>query len=647
MKVLNKKSASLAMAAVFAAGGMGVAKIIAGGLVSASAQARSGYAFSADAEIGTGESNKATVSVSSSRPAVLAMSGVPAGQYYFVLKTENGRDDYPGITVQVDDYYAFLTYNSYADAYIAIVETNGNSIINLTTYSYEAQTADVWLDELFIGESTQYAVYGLKVGGGFSGRVRIADVAAMEYFVRLQPYDRYGEDIKFYFGLDGGNPSEMIYDENSDGYAVNASIGGSSEYLTVTSTSGEAVTVDLILDASVIVDTPLPANSPAEFAQYETRSFVYRAEQTGYYTINHISAPAAAEFGITLKTNPNLSQSVSVYGENFPMYLVGNTNYYFDITYIGIAGESYENMPATVKATFSVNRWENPAANVDKNMYVPVTSESDSKTVPIKINCPAGSELQVSLYNVPFGAEHISLHYANDVITLASATGFATRMVVQSGADSFYFTADYEGEFVADLLISYVPVSYDGEMKLGKGTEVTLRAHESRLYYVTDIPAGEYKITTAGGNGKISAADEYGGTIIAAGEGLGYVDFAPSEPSGTLYFSFSNESDENITFAALVTAMPSEEIFLGEAKQITLAANESAQYRVNIEEGDYTITLSDADPSAVRIYFDEEEFIFSGLPSYDFSVSGGEHIITVNNKSGGELTFTVILTVYI
>ena len=641
MKVLNKKFASLAVAAVMTAGGIGIANFVASNHATASAD--TGIVSIADTgSIGMGETNKATVSVSSTNPATLTVKDVKAGQYYLMLKVPNGGLDYwLSISAQVGDDYAYPSYNSYADAYIALVTVSDGTEIVLTSYSDEAETVDVYLGEVFIGASTDNSVYGLRIAEGTSRTMQLADVAAGNYIVRVQTYDLLDKDAKFYAQLNGA-AVELKYDDNMFGYVANVEIGAATKSLTVSTTNGDFISVDVYLNAVVTINTPLPMKDAATFTQYEAQSFVYKADKTGYFTISANSTTENAEFSYELKTNPNNLVSSIIPDSNFPMYFVEGQNYYFTITYSGLT-DTWD-APATVDATFSLNKWQTPTVALNEMVYAPITV--DGKTEAVNITGEVGTTYIIGFTNAPFDVEHIYIHYAGEIITVDGMNGFNGEITIEKDYDTIYFTTDYNAEFVAGVTLSYVPVDYDDEIKLNAAKEITLRAHETLQYFVYNLPEGAYEVTLTDGNGNVTVTDVYDNTLINRGANKGFFTVETyGEETGTGYLYFTNDSDSAITFSVTVTK--GETIALGEATDISLTAAENSKtyYVTGLTAGAYRVVITANPGTFVSVTLNGEPFMGYFDNEKEFTIDIDEWLTTaVSLTFTGFGNFSVLVT---
>lgn len=650
MKVLNKKMASLAVAAVMAAGGIGIAKIVSSNHVMASAD--TGIVSVAETgAIGIGETNKATVNVSEGNPATLTLKNVTAGQYYLMAKVANvSPDDWVDLSAQIGGNYAYLTYNAYAGAYIALVTVEADSEIVLSTFMGN-YTVDVYLGGLFMGASTDNSIYGLKIANGMSRTVELENVKAGNYYINVQLDYGYNLDAgaKLYTQLDNGAKVELEYKSTMYGYTAQINIAGATT-LTISTDNGEVLVVNVSLYPEVTVNTQLPMTEAASFAQYEAKSFYYTADKTGYFTISAKSTPANAEFSYTLKTNPNDLVSTYIPDSDFPMYFVEGENYYFDITYTGIPyedGMSYEDIPTTATATFSFEEWNASAIVLNKVEYMPVTMNTDTKTVSAKVVGDVGTTYNIGLSNVPFEVHNIYIHYAGEVIAVDGTTDFSGQITIKAGYDTIYFTTDFEAEFVAGVALYYVPAVYDDVIELNKATSITLRAHETLMYYVFDIPAGAYEVTLTDNDGNVIVADAYDNTLIAKGANKGFFTVETyGDPTGTAYLYFTNDGDSAITFYVTVTKGAS--IVLGEETEITLSASESKTYYITgLTAGRYYVTLiTDDGEVEVEVKWGETIVIEAGDEKGSFLISIDEWLtttvaLTFTNDGEDAATFSV------
>ena len=458
--------------------------------------------------------------------------------------------------------------------------------------------------------------------------MQLADVAAGNYIVRLQTYDALERGVKFYAQLNNGAAVELTYDKNMYGYVAQVEVGAATKSLTISTTNGDFISVDVYLNAVVSVDTELPMTEATTFNLNEAQYFYYTAKQTGYFTISANSTYANAEFGIILKTNPNDIVSTTVLNSGFPMYFVAGNTYYFDIAYTGIA-DAWD-IPETINATFSLNYWQTPTIDINKMEYVPVTMNTDSKIVPVKIDGEVGATYCVGLSNVPFPVEWVYIHYAGEIIAVNGFSCFCGEITIKEGYDTIYFSTDWEYEFIAGVELCYVSTAYDDVIFLNQATEITLRAHETLLYYVYNLPEGAYEVTLTDNNGNVIVTDSFDNTVINRGVNKGFftIDLYDFEDSRTAFLYFTNDSNTEITF--YVTVTKGETIILGQAKDITLSAaeNNKTYYVTGLYAGAYRVVITANPGTYVSVYLNGESFMGYGVYEGEFTIDIDEWLTT-------------------
>lgn len=594
---------------------------------------------------GVGEENKTSVFVSDSVTVTLNFSFVPSNQYYLAFKAEENGGYLP-ISVLMDGYFLYPVYNTYSNAFLVPVNVREGSAAVLEGYSSEGISAEVYLCGLFVGESTQNAVYGLSVGNGDKPEIAVADLENGPYDVRLQLYGNAESGTKFYITPYGGNSAAMYFDAEFDCYAAEIAVTDAVRSFIISGTGGESVLADVFLVPSVKVNTPLPVTSPETFVQYEMRCFVYRTSEEGYYTLSYVADPANAEFSLAYKYRAGSSAGTSIPGGDYPIYIEAAVNYYFDVTYTGIAGGSFENMPRTVEAVFIVSEWKDPTIELYQNVYVPVTSSRDAKTAPVNIEGDDGTQYSLVFYEVPVGAERIFVLYAGKTQILDTGTDFACTITVESGYGQILFTSDY-GEFVSCVFLSYVPADYDDELSTDKLTAITLRRRETLGYYLYGLLPGEYKITLVNCNGNVSVSDGGGNTLIGRGSTSGVFTVKPEESSFTAVLYFANEGNTKVSFNALVMVTPVKTIETGKEVSLTLQSGGESNFELNQGINIYTISLTFGEDALIAVYLDGGQLLAAGADYGEFFLTTeGSHIITFKNVSSRQASFTATISYY-
>lgn len=550
------------------------------------------------AKIGMGADKAVTVEVSNNTTAQVSVDGVTAGQYYVaadlksVSPTPNlgeGEELYVNIMATVDtdeDYTAYLSYNEYVKAYIGVVTvTEDSKTIEFSTYSWDVDytlVLGVYLEDLFLGESTYNTISGLQIAKDMSRTIELQNVAAQEYFVSANTYyhgyvdEADKEDYKLYLQVDSAAPVELVFNANMYGaYTANVKIPAGAKTITLSTDSKYVLDASLSMFEVVTVSNEIKMGQLKEFSMYETESFFYIAtEENGYYTIsvdvytvveNEDGEKVAGDlvddaiFSIVLKTNPNEYMGEDVEVNKYPMSLVKGEKYYFEIAYTGVEYEVDENgeaiipdAPMNVMAKFELKNWTKPTVSVNELVFVPVTLET-ANAIEVNIDGMEGTAYNVGLVNIPYYVTSVTAHYAGETYTLDMLNGFNAEIKFTAEHTTIYFTSTYK--FVANVGMTYTTPEYDDTIKLDVAHEITLRPGESLMFFVYDLPAGEYDITIAGGNGAISVADAYDNAVVVQGKLFGSFEVFVWEEGGTAtaYLYFTNHGTTTLTFNATVT----------------------------------------------------------------------------------------------
>lgn len=550
--------------------------------------------------IGMGYANAVTVEVSNETTAQVSVDNITAGQYYVAADLKSvsptpelgeGEELYVSIMAHVDtddEYFTtYLSYNEYLKSYIGVVTiTEESETIEFSTYSWDVDYTlelGVYLEDLFIGESTYNSISGLQIANGMSRTMELQNVAAQEYFISVGTFYHDEDGVpegergnyKLYLQVDNATPVELVLNNNMYGaYTGNVMIPAGAKTITLSTNSAYILEASLSMYEVATIDNEIKMGQLEEFSMYASESFFYVAtEDTGYYTIsfeaytvveNEDGEKVAGDpvdnaiFSIVLKTNPNEFSGEDIEVNKYPMYLVNGQKYYFEISYNGIEYEVDENgdiiitdAPMSVMAKFALKTWTKPTVSVYEMVFVPVTLETET-AVEVAIDGMAGTTYYVGLVNIPYYVMSVTAHYAGKTYTLDMLNGFNAEIEITADNATIYFTSEYK--FVANVGMIYLTPEYDDTIELGVAKTITLRPGESLLYFVYDLPAGDYIIGIEGGNESISVADAYDYTIVEQGNNAGIFEVYVWEEGGTAtaYLYFTNHGTTSTTFNVTV-----------------------------------------------------------------------------------------------
>lgn len=628
---------------------------------------------------GVGSSHSVNVEVSAENPPTLTTENVTVGQYYIVAAVDTPFyvDLYAEVTGET--YPAYLSYNSTVNAYMGTVTIDDpKDVITLSTYSSDTYAATVYLEDLFIGESTDYTVAGLRINSETSRKVNLMGISG-DYVVSVSVEDYPGlepsetPNPNFYVQFDGGDKQQLNSNPFMfDAYTETFEIADGTNSITVSTDYTGNVNVTLSLYQVIEVDTPLPTTTPANFNLYETYSFVYELPEDmpeGRYVMNYAASGAEnVEFSILMKVSPNDFSGTTVVNNTYPLYFAKGVKYYFDISYTGVAqvGDEPATPPSSITATFSFAPWTAPAVTLNETVYVPVTVAEDD-AVEVKVTGgEEGVHYNVGLSDVPYGVETIHVTYNGTTATINEDENNFTLEIVYAEGATISFYSEWTYEFAAGVTLEYATPEYDDAIELDEDKSITLMAGQTLTYYVQELINGDYTLTLTDEQGVITVSDIYDNTLIAAGETSGIFDVLLDYPNEYGYFGetsrtvplyFTNTSEQSVTFTAKVTrqfpTLPENA-----DTSITVKAGETYTYFVpDLTDGDYMVAL-DGVHSGITVFDYNDRFsplIADGASGGLFNVTlvpanpdlgfPGESSRTIGlvfvNNSGTDRTFTV------
>lgn len=172
-------------------------------------------------------------------------------------------------------------------------------------------------------------------------------------------------------------------------------------------------------------------------------------------------------------------------------------------------------------------------------------------------------------------------------------------------------------------------------MNVGEEKTITLAADSSNVYGI-NLERGLYTLTLSASENIEVQLDN---VVVVPENGIYRLNVAMS---GGHTLTFVNTGASEVSFTATVT--PENLLTLGEEKAITLGANGSEVYYINLETGYYRITLTFADGSRIQVLFNGREIISAGVPSEEFRVTlNGYNALTFVNEANVEVTFSVVV----
>lgn len=623
-------------------------------------------AFAAESDtgaIGIGSQNSANVTISDTNPATLTLEAVQPGQYYLVadVLTEVAWVDLYAEVTGVT-YPVYLSYNSALDAYIGLVTINSaGDTIEFGTYLATEMSIDVYLTGLFMGDSTDNAIYGLQIAAGTPSTVELQGVQSDEYVFSAQLEDAglLAEGSTLTLEVLAGNTvqteKELTLNPNMyDAFTEKFPISSTSTAVRISTTNTDLLTLDLSFQPVVTVEDPLPTTEgeSATLALYNSYSYYYTVPSdmaTGYYVMSYKTDVTNAEIAITMKNDPNDLTGTIIENAEYPIKLTSGVTYYFDVFYTGIRqeeGSQPVTPPDSVEAYFMFDTWTKPTIALNTTVYVPVTV---SGQVDIPISGTVGTKYNVGLVGVPFGVNNITIHYAGESYTVNDLNAFSATITYSEGKGTIYFTTDYPYDFTVGVALTYTTPEYDSSITLNDAKTITLRAKESLTYYIDPISAGYYAMVLSQNNGHVSVeVSSWYQPIISGNETTGVFGVYTYDSESTIVaIVFTNDADSTITFTATVSATGEATMTLGTAKAIELSSTVKTQtyYIESLPEGLYSVALSGATGVEVYASTSEAPIISGSATTGTFSVDYDDTTVSLKFVYSGSEEITVNATV--
>ena len=521
--------------------------------------------------IGLGEENSAEdVTVTKDMPANLTIANVPVGSYYLVVKADfelpwDEEDVYPELTYQfnTDEYASYLnySYNYYLGYYLVTVKITDE--VKTLTISAENDLVytikEAYFENMFIGQATDYRVENIELVAGSPVTLMLNDVDAGEYFVLFNGWSGVPEGETISVKVD--DSEEITLERNYIywyGYTGDIEITEESTSITIITTSEEVIVGDVCMEKAQTPIYPLPEEATLNL--YEPVTYYYVADDTGFFSLDLFNVDVEdAVYGVTVRTDEYSFDSITVQGENFPLYFEYGKEYYIDICYQGTPYEEDEDgemIPSPMQATVQIafEYWTAPTLRACREFaYLPVTNLRNPYF--IALDAKAGT-YTISLIDIPiwayFAGATVSVHYGDNLVQLSPANSYTAEITI-NGEDSIWFTSDF-GEYFT------IGVAIGGKaeiLMLDTPTEVILSAtNQIAMFAMEEIEAGEYIIFIFTEEAMIEVTVD-GEIVINYGEDIGIFHIVLSDREENITASASllieYEGTEEITFTVLVT----------------------------------------------------------------------------------------------
>lgn len=191
------------------------------------------------------------------------------------------------------------------------------------------------------------------------------------------------------------------------------------------------------------------------------------------------------------------------------------------------------------------------------------------------------------------------------------------------------------------------------DLTLGTAKQITLAAQANVTYFLEGLDSGSYLVTVGGTHTNIvvyNLAERYA-ALVPMGANQGMYSFTlvgeregfAGETSRTMGLLIQNVGTTTETFDITVIKVNSLEAYV--ETDITIEANDSVSYYMNLMEGTYIITLSNGDE--IEVVYDGDTIVLAGDGEGEFEVYAAEEYgmttieLIFTNTSDEAVTFSV------
>lgn len=666
----KKTMAAIALSATMAT--CGIAAIGFAKMEHADALTSTHYSTSAFADVGKKDIQGQMIlvtgaKISASNPLSLPLTGVPQGQYYLSVNFSGiPSGQYFDVVATVGDeaFYLLTDFGTTTASAAGVIRTSkADDTIILSVNTPTELTVDVYLEDLYIGESNNYQLNGVQLTN-VDTAIELQSLSAGKYTISVDLGAQVlGEDASIIAETDNEEAAPVVLVKQGffETYTGTLDLSASTATLYLRTTNPVPLNVSITLEKQAVID-PLPATA-VTLETWMPVTYSYSVTEPGYYKINYTSTDTKAVVETTFKTNATDFEGLTVVGDNFPLYMEADTTYYFTVTLT----DATEN---TASVTFTVTDWAAPTITAGDIFYVPVTSAT-SKEAEIDLDL-ADNTYNLSITDVPF--TYVENNYVISAFFTATAptqsvalnrdNSFAASVELK-GATKVHFTTTAPTDTVVG--ISFVVPEERKELVIGALTDIEVpgkvgtEQYGSATYYVTapTLPEGQtfdwlgyYDIVLSTLTSQnIEVTTTYSDIpAVLRGDSVG--GFA-IRYEGEFALIFRNYGAEAATFKATVTkALSDLSIDLGVETDVTVPAESlTVRYLENLVQGNYSFTVTAADESTdlqnITVYVDGEEFALeNGKATLNVSYTQDSNgLITVMFKNTGATDANLKVTV--
>lgn len=573
------------------------------------------------------------------------VGNIAAGQYFaYVTIQEFIGDNYDpyDLFVTIGGETLSLTYNYMIGKYEAVVKVTPNATLEVSTNSVNTFVVDVAIGNLYLGTNNNYTISGVEIPALSSLTVDVEDAEASDYVITVDLGTAVlGEGAEL--TVITSDMAEKQLEPNDYGvYTAEIPLTEATTDLTIYSTSSTALTASINLFKVTHYDA-LP--SSATLTMWEAVTYTYTVDESGYYSIDVWSATdETVEVGVTLKTEADTWEGLTVMSDTYPLYMETGATYYFELVLTNAAAEK-----ATVNT--KVSDWSNPDLVINEVSYLPVVSamvpSTSAEHVESTLHADAGT-YNLTLLEVPFG------YYMMGVTVTATVDGEKYELTTENGYSAVVTTKSDNAKVsftTSDLASTVLGVSFSipevrNYIKLGTPADIEAPAEATVAYYIENMEVGNYYIVLDGvpANADLTVYTSVSDAVVVPnGEAMG--GFQVRWEGGDFAVLFTNNGSADISFKATVYKAEGEyTIGLAETQKLTIGANtRTTYYMYGLAVGNYEITVSGnvsvwVDGVAVAINAGKGAFKLDGTQD-------DNGIITVSIKNNSAAAATIDVTV--
>ncbi len=265
---------------------------------------------------------------------------------------------------------------------------------------------------------------------------------------------------------------------------------------------------------------------------------------------------------------------------------------------------------------------------------------------PASITFAEGESKTYYIGNLVSGTYNVAIEGGTLEVVAGGAEYSDGKLVVRATAGKYALVSLTFTSQTAQTVTVTITQTVDGTMTLGQAQSIALSYYDDTVSYSVELTPGMYRIELA----NVEWTGEYQAYwMVSVNDN--YVIFGSTSAvfeiteSGNYTITFMYYDMDSVSFDATITYISDRILVLGVDKEITLEANSSENYYIDLAGGNYTILLVLPEGTEIQVAVNGETVVAYGAIVGNFTISADQSYVqvTFTTQSETAVTFTVLV----